>query len=68
MAVRVLLLLIATGSLVPPAVGLEGIHQFQPCSDRTAVPPILRNEIHLRHCMSNAFVTRYETSGPKDDL
>jgi hypothetical protein len=40
-----LALAVASGGM---AVALDGIHQFQPCSDRVADPPILRNDVELR--------------------
>ena len=62
---RSLLLLLAAPRA---ALALDGIWQLQPTDDADATPPTIRSSVHLRHCSSEAFVTAYATSGPKDDF
>lgn len=63
-----LFLLLALLLSVNPGLSLDGTHQLQPASNRTASPPLLRNMVHVRHCGGVVYVTRYGTSGPTDDF
>eukprot|EP01047_Picozoa_sp_COSAG01_P048902 COSAG01_NODE_4797_length_4738_cov_3.438672_1_plen_1018_part_10 len=54
------------------AASLFGVHQLQPVTDRTVSPAIDRSEVHMRHCNSVVYVTRYSSGvpgpGPTDDF